>query len=157
MPPQKKTPVAPRSGDLVLKLDRIELRVAVLVDGRGMTLYVFTKDTPDTVSCTGDCAVVWPPFFSQDTPTLGSGIDESLIGSTSLANGMKVVTYNHMPLYYYAKDQKPGDVTGQGVGTVWFTIGPDGKIITGPATSSSGGSNGGSSSGAGGYYAGGGG
>jgi hypothetical protein len=41
MPPQKKPPSAPaRPPDLVLKLDRIELRVAVLVDGRGHPMTV---------------------------------------------------------------------------------------------------------------------
>jgi predicted lipoprotein with Yx(FWY)xxD motif len=34
-----------------------------------------------------------------------------------------------MPLYYYIKDQAPGDTTGQGVGGVWYVLSPDGKII----------------------------
>jgi predicted lipoprotein with Yx(FWY)xxD motif len=30
-----------------------------------------------------------------------------------------------MPLYYWIKDQKPGDTTGQNVGKVWFVINPE--------------------------------
>ena len=41
----------------------------------------------------------------------------------------KIVTYNKMPLYYYAKDTKAGDVVGQDVGSVWYVVSPDGKII----------------------------
>ena len=35
-----------------------------------------------------------------------------------------MVTYNHMPLYYWAKDAKPGDTTGQAVGKVWYGLKP---------------------------------
>jgi len=34
------------------------------------------------------------------------------------------VTYNGAPLYYFASDSKAGDVTGQGVGNVWFAATP---------------------------------
>jgi predicted lipoprotein with Yx(FWY)xxD motif len=49
------------------------------------------------------------------------------------------VTYNKVPLYYWAKDTKAGETTGQGVGSVWFVVAPDGKVIgnEAPASSSS--------------------
>ena len=40
-------------------------------------------------------------------------MDATLIGSAALADGSKIVTYNKMPLYYWAKDTKAGDTTGQ--------------------------------------------
>ena len=95
-----------------------------------MTLYIFTKDTPDQSNCTGDCLVNWPPLLTQGSPVLGAGADDSKIGSTLLADGTRIVTYNHWPLYYWIKDTKPGDTTGQGVGSVWYVIDPDGDIIT---------------------------
>jgi predicted lipoprotein with Yx(FWY)xxD motif len=100
-----------------------------LVDGKGMTLYIFTRDTADKSNCTGDCLVAWPPLLTQGNPILGPGTDDSKIGSTLLADGTRIVTYNHRPLYYYIKDTKPGDVTGQGVGSVWYVIDRDGDII----------------------------
>lgn len=100
-----------------------------LVDGKGMTLYIYTRDTADKSNCTGDCLVAWPPVLTQGNPIFGPGTDDSKIGSALLADGARIVTYNHMPLYYYVKDTKAGDITGQGVGSVWYVINPDGDII----------------------------
>ena len=101
----------------------------ILVDGKGMTLYVFTKDGPDQSNCDAKCMANWPPLLTQGNPTLGAGVDDSKISSALLADGTKIVTYNHMPLYYFIKDTKSGDTAGQGVGGVWFVISPDGEII----------------------------
>jgi predicted lipoprotein with Yx(FWY)xxD motif len=40
-----------------------------------------------------------------------------------------IVTYNHMPLYYWVNDMKAGDTTGQGVGSVWYVVNPDGEPV----------------------------
>ncbi len=101
----------------------------ILVGNNGMTLYMFTKDTPDTSNCSGKCITSWPPLLTQGSPVLGPGVDASLVGSAALPDGTKIVTYNHMPLYYFAKDTKAGDVLGQNVGSVWFVLGPDGKPV----------------------------
>ena len=99
----------------------------ILVDGNGMTLYMYAKDGPDKSNCSGGCLKAWPPFITQGNPTVGSGVDAALVGSTTLADGSKIVTYNKMPLYFWAKDTKAGDTNGQGVGEVWYTVSPDGK------------------------------
>jgi predicted lipoprotein with Yx(FWY)xxD motif len=100
----------------------------ILVDGKGMTLYIFTKDAAGKSNCSGACLTAWPPLLTQGKPNLGPGVDDSKIGTAALADGSKIVTYAGMPLYYYAKDTKPGDVAGQNVGKVWFVIDPDGKV-----------------------------
>lgn len=99
----------------------------ILTDGNGMTLYMFTKDSKDTTNCYDKCEVAWPPLLMLDKPTLGDGLDASLLGTTTRKDGTMQVTYNGMPLYYYAKDLKAGDVTGQNVGKVWFVVAPDGS------------------------------
>ncbi len=101
----------------------------ILVDGKGMTLYIYTKDGPDQSNCTGDCLVKWPPLLTQGSPVLGDGVDDSLVGTAALADGSKIVTYNKMPLYYWFKDTKPGDTTGQDVGGVWYVVSPDGQLV----------------------------
>jgi len=106
----------------------------ILVDGKGMTLYIFTKDTPDKSNCSGSCMKLWPPLLTQGSPTLGDGIDASLVGNATLADGTKIVTYNKMPLYYWASDTKAGDITGLGVGGVWFMASPTGSIVGQEAT-----------------------
>jgi predicted lipoprotein with Yx(FWY)xxD motif len=107
----------------------------ILVDGKGMTLYIFTVDVPDKSNCDASCLANWPPLLTQGSPKLGTGVDDSLVGSATLADGSKIVTYNHMPLYYFINDAKPGDTTGQGVGSVWFTVTPDGEPVGATGTS----------------------
>jgi predicted lipoprotein with Yx(FWY)xxD motif len=111
-----------------------EIRVAtdptlgqILVDGKGMTLYIFTVDEADKSNCDAACLQAWPPLLTQGNPALGEGVDSSLISSTSLADGTKIVTYNHMPLYYYIQDKSAGATAGQGVGSVWYVVSPEGK------------------------------
>ncbi len=102
---------------------------SILVGDNGMTLYIFTKDTANTSNCTGTCLKTWPPLLTLGSPKAGSGVDASMIGTATLADGLQIVTYNKMPLYYFSKDTKAGDILGQGVGSVWYAIGPDGKPI----------------------------
>lgn len=98
----------------------------VVSDGKGMTLYVFDKDTtPGTSSCTGDCATSWPPV-PADGAGVSTGLNQDLLGSITRTDGSKQLTLAGKPLYYYAKDTKPGDTNGQGVGKVWHASAPDG-------------------------------
>src|SRR5512135_909996 len=101
----------------------------ILVDDAGRTLYVLTKDSANTTTCYDKCEQAWPPLLMLDKPTVGDGIDASLLGSAQRKDGTMQVTLNGMPLYYFAADQAPGDTNGQGIGGVWFVVGPDGKII----------------------------
>jgi len=101
----------------------------ILVDGKGMTLYIFTKDEPGKSNCNAGCLVKWPPFLTKGSPKLGAGVDDSKLGTATLADGTLIVTYNQMPLYYWFKDTQPGDTTGQGVGSVWYVVSPDGKAV----------------------------
>ena len=104
----------------------------ILADGDGRVLYMYTKDTKDTSVCYDTCATNWPPLFAEKVDAK-DGIDAKLIGSTKRTDGKLQVTYNGMPLYYWVKDQKPGDTTGQNVGGVWFVLAPDGEVLK-PAT-----------------------
>lgn len=100
-----------------------------LVDDKGMTLYMFSNDEPDKSNCSGNCLVAWPPFLSEGEPQAGDGVDQSLLGTTEMPDGTLIVTYNHMPLYYWMNDTKAGDVTGQGNNDVWWVVSPAGDPI----------------------------
>ncbi|MER6445250.1 hypothetical protein DEJ51_05225 [Streptomyces venezuelae] len=101
---------------------------SVLTDSAGLTLYRFDKDTakPPKSNCDGDCAKTWPAVAAGDV-TAASGMDPALLGEVVRTDGSKQLTVAGWPAYRYAKDAKPGDVNGQGVGGVWFAFGPDGK------------------------------
>ena len=103
-----------------------------LVDDKGMTLYLFTKDTPNTSNCYDKCATAWPPLLTTGDPVAGEGIDASFLGTTTRKDGSIQVTYNGWPLYYYEKDKAPGDVVGQDVGGVWFVVSATGEQVNTP-------------------------
>lgn len=101
----------------------------IVVDGEGMTLYVFDNDSDGESACYDACAQTWPPLTGS--ATAGEGVDASLLGETTRDDGTTQVTYDGSPLYYYAPDAAPGDTQGQGVGDVWWVVGPDGAKIEG--------------------------
>ncbi|MBF6596463.1 MAG: hypothetical protein IVW51_18710 [Thermaceae bacterium] len=91
-----------------------------LSGSNGKALYIFTKDQPGLSNCSGGCATAWPPLLvSGDAPVVPMGIPGKF-GVITRSDGGHQVTYNGWPLYYWAKDQAPGQTTGQGVGGVWF-------------------------------------
>ena len=100
-----------------------------LVDANGMTLYLFTKDTTSASTCSGGCATNWPPLTVTGQPVAGTGVDASLLGTTTRADGSIQVTYNGHPLYYYKNDHAAGDKTGQGVGGVWYVVAATGDAM----------------------------
>jgi predicted lipoprotein with Yx(FWY)xxD motif len=100
-----------------------------LVDADGMTLYLFTKDTENTSTCYDDCASAWPPLLTDGDPTATAGLDAALLGTTDRTDGATQVTYGGWPLYYWVKDQAPGDTTGQDVGEVWYVVSPAGEAV----------------------------
>jgi predicted lipoprotein with Yx(FWY)xxD motif len=101
----------------------------VLVNGKGLTLYIFVPDKQKKVTCKSTCAIIWPPLKVKNgaKPTAGGSAKAKLLG----LNGA-VVTYNRWPLYTYIKDHKPGQATGQGIknsGGLWYVLSPSGKVI----------------------------
>ncbi|MCH8297286.1 MAG: hypothetical protein IH873_04405 [Chloroflexi bacterium] len=101
----------------------------ILMDAAGRSLYLFTKDERNITNCSGGCARAWPPLITVEDPVAGEGLAESRIGTISRGDGAKQVTYNGKPLYYFAKDEKPGDAMGQDVGGVWFVVTTDGGAV----------------------------
>jgi predicted lipoprotein with Yx(FWY)xxD motif len=82
------------------------------------TLYVLTADEKSTSAheklstCYGGCAVVWPPVLASGAPAVAGKANASLLGLVTRRDGTKQVTYNGLPLYYYAADTKAGQATG---------------------------------------------
>ncbi len=125
--PAAGTPTAgASSGPATIDVSQNAALGSFLVDSKGMTLYLYTVDTPNTTNCYGPCAVAWPPLLTSGAPIAGTGVDASLLGTTTRTDGTTQVTYNGWPLYYFATDKVAGDTTGENVQGVWFVITPAG-------------------------------
>lgn len=120
---------AAESGGTEIKADETGLG-EVLVDAEGKTLYMFENDKDGKSACYEDCEKAWPPLLTEGEPEAGDGTAQDLLGTTERTDGGEQVTYNGMPLYYFAKDAKAGDVKGQGVKDVWYVVDGDGEIVT---------------------------
>lgn len=94
-----------------------------LTDEKGMTLYLFKKDSPGKSACAGPCVEKWP-LFTVENPTVSEGLKAADFGVITRDDGKKQSTYKGLPLYYFFKDVKAGDTAGQGVNNVWYVVSP---------------------------------
>ncbi len=104
----------------------------ILVDGNGMTVYLFVADTGTSSTCYTSCAALWPPVLTTGAPQAGTGATASLLGTTTRTDGKIEVTYAGHPLYYFVQYNSAGDTTGQGVnsfGALWWVLSPAGAAI----------------------------
>jgi predicted lipoprotein with Yx(FWY)xxD motif len=88
----------------------------VFVGPNSMTLYTFDRDAMGSGKsvCNGQCATNWPPLMasSTDTPT----------GDWSIVvrdDGTRQWAFRGKPVYYWVRDAKPGDRTGDGFNNAW--------------------------------------
>ena len=110
------TACASMAGDAPAKMAN-----GALVSPSGMTLYTFDKDAAGSgkSACNGPCATNWPPLYA--------GAGAKATGDYSIItrdDGRKQWAHKGKPLYLWVKDQKPGDMTGNGVNNVWRTARP---------------------------------
>ena len=88
----------------------------VLTGATGMTLYTFDRDAANSgkSACNGPCAALWPPLMASET---AQKYGEYAIITRD--DGKKQWAYKGKPLYFWVKDQKAGDKTGDGVNNLW--------------------------------------
>jgi predicted lipoprotein with Yx(FWY)xxD motif len=126
----------PVTGEAAVNVTEAEGFGPILVNGEGMSLYVFMADTQDsgTSTCGDDdgCATEWPPLTTEGDPVAGEGVDATLLGTITRDDGSLQVTYNGWPLYLFEEDAAAGDTNGQGLeefGGLWFLVSPAGEAI----------------------------
>ena len=86
----------------------------IYTDAKGMALYTFDKDETGKSNCYDMCATNWPPFMAA-----ADAAPEGEWTIVERTDGSKMWAYDGKPLYLYIKDEKAGDMTGDGVGGVW--------------------------------------
>jgi predicted lipoprotein with Yx(FWY)xxD motif len=108
----------------------------IVVDGKGDTVYLYTKDTANSgkSTCTGQCASMWPAVTTTSTSPTVKGVTGT-VGTIKRSDGAMQVTLNGWPLYTFASDSAPGDTAGQKVQGTWFVVSPSGSKITALAPS----------------------
>lgn len=104
----------------------------ILVDGEGLTLYLFDREKTERSECSGDCAVAWPPLLTEGKPRAAGEADSKLLGTTKRSDGKTQVTYRGHPLYYYQHETEAGQVLCQNVdefGGLWLVVDPSGEAV----------------------------
>lgn len=116
---------AAASGDTVDAKQVGSLGMVLVAGSNGMTVYTFAKDVKDSgkSACNTGCIDKWPALTvtAGAKPTAGAGVTGTL-GTITRDDGSTQVTYNGLPLYFFANDKAPGDANG--VYTSWNAVKP---------------------------------
>ena len=89
----------------------------MMVDHKGMTVYTFDKDTGGKSMCNDDCAKNWPPMMAP-----AGAKAEGKWTVIKRDDGMMQYAYDGKPLYTFMKDEKPGEMKGDGMKDVWHVV-----------------------------------
>jgi len=119
---------------IVISTRKVGKLGTILVDSKGLTLYMFVPDKRKRVTCVSTCAAIWPPVKlpAHATIVAKGEAKQKLLGSDRDPAGGRVVTYHGWPLYTYIGDRKPGQATGQALnlnGGLWYVLAPSGAVV----------------------------
>jgi predicted lipoprotein with Yx(FWY)xxD motif len=116
-------PASPSSGPATILKTETTRVGQVLASSRGLTLYYYSEDKrgSGTSVCTGACATAWPPLAAPVKAPAGVHLPGPL-GVITRPNGVKQVTLNGYPLYFYVGDKASGQATGNGIEGSWHVI-----------------------------------
>ena len=82
-------------------------------------LFTYSSDIRDMSNCYDKCAANWPPFTATD-----GAMADGAYSIITRKDGSKQWAHDGKPLYFWIKDSKPGDTTGNGVLNVWDVARP---------------------------------
>src|SRR3954454_16115076 len=87
-------PVA-AGGTVVKAAYNAKLKTKILVDGRGLALYMYSGDYKKVSACYTQyhCAKLWPPLLTSGSPKAGAGVKRSLLGVAKRTDGGLQVMY----------------------------------------------------------------
>lgn len=124
-----QTPVKKPEGQTSVEQPAVKLSTEnYMVDDKGKTLYLFTKDVKGDSKCIDACLKIWPVFYMEKI-SVSSGLNSSNFGTITRTDGTKQTTYKGWPLYYFSSDVNPGDIKGEGVNSIWFIARQDYTIF----------------------------
>ncbi len=87
-----------------------------LANATGFALYTYSGDKAygNASACNSGCISSWPAFYAGALE-LPSGLNASQFGTIKRSDGTMQTTYKGLPLYLFAGDSKPYEVTGNGL------------------------------------------
>jgi predicted lipoprotein with Yx(FWY)xxD motif len=108
-------------GSMMMQKAPATIADGVYVGPNGMTVYTFDRDAMGSGKsvCNGPCATNWPPLMASAT--------DNASGEWTVVtrdDGSRQWAFRGKPLYYWVKDAKAGDRTGEGVNNVWHVVRP---------------------------------
>jgi predicted lipoprotein with Yx(FWY)xxD motif len=97
--------------------DPLKKSDGILVDDKGMTVYTFDKDSANSgkSACMDGCLKLWPAVAAPAAVA-------APYSAITRDDGMRQLAYKGKPLYYYAKDSKPGERSGDNFKDVWHVV-----------------------------------
>ena len=117
------------SGSTLATASNAKVGKTILVDSKGMTVYLYGPDGTNTTSqVSAGLKAAWPPVTATSA-TVGAGLDASKIKLEPQPDGTMQVSYNGHLLYNFSNDKAPGDATGQGLGGIWYVLSTDGEKV----------------------------
>jgi predicted lipoprotein with Yx(FWY)xxD motif len=119
---------APGAEDTLQLVDTSLTKVIAGADGK--VLYLYKPDgAAEASTVPAGILGAWPPVVVKTAPTVGAGLEQSLVSTGTQPNGMKWVRYNGHLLYGFTGDAAPGDINGNGVGGVWYAVTAAGDAV----------------------------
>jgi predicted lipoprotein with Yx(FWY)xxD motif len=107
-------------GDIVLAVQYSRLGY-VLAEASGQVVYRYANDKKGGMpTCTGSCAAVWVPVTGVPKASVADTLP-GMLGTVTLANGAKQITYNGYPLYTL-KNAPFMSTKGNGIDGLWHVI-----------------------------------
>ncbi len=110
----------------------------VLTTTSGMTLYVFSANTPGHLACDAACLVHWPAYTVAAGASL-KGPGGVTLSTVKMSAGEQL-TVNGEPVYTFVGDSAPGQVNGEGLnvfGGIWYALHVNGTVDTGSSATPS--------------------
>ena len=118
----------PSPGTQVLIIERSKLGW-VLAEASGLVVYTYGSDTKGgSPTCTGTCAALWPAVTGLPLAGPADTLPGTL-GTVTMANGGKQITYNGYPLYTL-KGAGALSTKGDGMYGKWHVIKLSAKDVT---------------------------
>ena len=106
------------AGELPSEISTFELEegVTILTNSEGLSLYTFDLDDEGVSNCHETCLRIWP-VISTDT----EGLAEPF-GIHVRPDETRQITLDGAPLYTFFRDEKAGDIKGDGFRGTWHLV-----------------------------------